>query len=102
MVGTHYSYTSIDGIDIFSRSAGPIEAPTLLLLHGFPSSSFQFRHMLGTLSDRWHLVAPDLPGFGFTKVGSGQPYAYTFDGLADTITNWIDKMGLKNFRSIPS
>ena len=95
MAEIKYSYASIDGTEIFFRSAGEVEAPTLLLLHGFPSSSFQFRHMLRGLSDQWHLVAPDLPGFGFTKVASSQKYTYTFDGLADTIARWIDKLGLE-------
>ena len=87
-------YTTIDNVEVFYRNAGSPEAPTVLLLHGFPSSSFQFRHMLAALSDEWHLVAPDLPGFGFTKVGTQKPYAYTFDGLADTTARWIEKLDL--------
>ena len=91
---TRYGYRSIDGIEIFSRSAGEINAPTVLLLHGFPSSSFQFRSMLGALSDQWHLVTPDLPGFGFTSVASDFSYNYTFDSLADTLSKWIDQLNL--------
>jgi len=61
---------SVVDVEVFYRQAGNVDVPTVLLLHGFPSSSFQFRHMLGALSGRWNLVAPDLLGFGFTKVGS--------------------------------
>jgi pimeloyl-ACP methyl ester carboxylesterase len=63
-----YQYLSVDGVDIFYRSAGVAVAPTVLLLHGFPSSSPQFRYMFVALADQWHLVAPDLPGFGFTEL----------------------------------
>ena len=91
---TRYSYHSIDGIEIFFRSAGETTAPTVLRLHGFPSSSFQFRSMLNALSDQWHLVAPDLPGFGFTSIASGHSYHYTFDSLADTVSKWIDELDL--------
>jgi pimeloyl-ACP methyl ester carboxylesterase len=84
----------VDGVDVFYRSAGPREAPSVLLLHGFPSSSFQFRHMLTALSDRWNLIAPDLPGFGFTKLERQQTYLYSFDRLADTMARWIEKLKL--------
>lgn len=88
-----YRNASVDGVEVFYRSAGPRDAPTLLLLHGFPSSSFQFRFMLASLSDKWHLVAPDLPGFGFTRVGAAS-YRYSFDQLADTIARFIEKLQL--------
>jgi pimeloyl-ACP methyl ester carboxylesterase len=94
MAEIRYRYALVDDVEVFYRSAGNIEAPTVLLLHGFPSSSFQYRHMLAGLSDKWHLVAPDLPGFGFTKVRTRQPYSYTFDSLAETIARWIEKLDL--------
>lgn len=83
---------SVDGVDLFYRIAGRAGSPVMLLLHGFPSSSFQYRHMLSALSDRWQLVAPDLPGFGFSAIT--QPYTYTFDRLADTIAQWIESLDL--------
>ena len=64
----HYRYVDADGVRMFYREAGNPELPTLLLLHGYPSSSHQFRDLIPLLSDRFHLVAPDLPGFGFTDV----------------------------------
>jgi pimeloyl-ACP methyl ester carboxylesterase len=94
MTEIRYRYALIDDVEVFYRSAGKVEAPTVLLLHGFPSSSFQYRHMLAGLSDKWHLVAPDLPGFGFTEVGAKRSYSYRFDSLADTIALWIDKLNL--------
>lgn len=92
---TKYRVVSIGDVEVFYRQAGDVDAPAVLLLHGFPSSSFQFRHMLGALSDQWNLVAPDLPGFGFTNLGSEQQYSYTFDNLADTIGRWIEKLDLR-------
>jgi pimeloyl-ACP methyl ester carboxylesterase len=86
-------YVSVDGVDMFYREAGPPEKPTLLLLHGFPSSSIQFRHLLTGVADRWHLVAPDLPGFGFTKLNNSH-YSFTFDGLASTIRAFIRNLNL--------
>jgi len=92
MAEIRYCYSVVDGVEVMYRSAGPVGAPTVLLLHGFPSSSFQFRQMLTALSDQWHLLAPDLPGFGFTTVRSERSYSYSFDGIADTIAQWIDKL----------
>src|SRR5579883_3603854 len=65
---THYRTVKVDGIDIFYREAGPADAPVVLLLHGFPASSFQFRDLIPRLADRYRVIAPDLPGFGFTQV----------------------------------
>jgi pimeloyl-ACP methyl ester carboxylesterase len=95
MAETKHRFVSIGDVDIFYRQAGDLDAPAVLLLHGFPSSSFQFRHMLAGLSDQWNLLAPDLPGFGFTMVGNHQRYSYSFDNLADTIARWIEKLNLK-------
>ncbi len=71
--------------------------PTLLLLHGFPSSSHQFRELIPLLADKFHLIAPDLPGFGFTEVPADRHYLYTFDGLAKTLIDFVDALDLQRF-----
>lgn len=97
MATVHHRYRTLDGVDLFYREAGRSGAPTVLLLHGFPSSSIQFRCMLRDLSDECHLVAPDLPGFGFTRVSDPTRYRFTFDGLATTIAGFIRALGLDVF-----
>jgi pimeloyl-ACP methyl ester carboxylesterase len=82
---THIHRITADGVSVFYREAGPPEAPTVLLLHGFPASSFQYRELIPRLADRYRVVAPDLPGFGFTEVPAARNYKYTFDALAKTI-----------------
>ncbi len=74
-----------DGVKVFYRAAGQANAPVVLLLHGFPTSSFMFRELIPRLADDYRVIAPDLPGFGFTEVPAGRKYSYTFDGLAITI-----------------
>src|SRR5580658_5830205 len=74
-----------DGVKVFYRAAGQANAPAVLLLHGFPTSSFMFRELIPRLADNYRVIAPDLPGFGFTEVPAGREYSYTFDGLAITI-----------------
>ena len=74
-----------DGVTVFYREAGPADAPTVLLLHGFPTSSFQCRELIPRLADRYRVIAPDLPGFGFTEISEKRNYKYTFDALANTI-----------------
>ena len=74
-----------DGVQVFYRAAGEAEAPVLLLLHGFPTSSFMFRELIPRLADDYRVIAPDLPGFGFTEVPPERKYAYSFDALASTI-----------------
>ncbi|KAI0310670.1 alpha/beta hydrolase fold protein [Amylostereum chailletii] len=86
-----------DGVDVFYRAAGKPESPTLLLLHGFPSSSFQFRTLLPLLAADYRVLAPDLPGFGFTDVPAERQYAYTFDGLSKTVEAFVDALGLTKF-----
>lgn len=86
----HVPHTSIhriqaDGVTVFYREAGPADAPVVLLLHGFPTSSFQYRELIPRLADRYRVIAPDLPGFGFTEVPPERHYKYTFDALAKTI-----------------
>jgi pimeloyl-ACP methyl ester carboxylesterase len=86
-----------DGVKVFYREAGPPGGATVLLLHGFPTSSFQFRHLIPRLADRYRVIAPDLPGFGFTEVPDGRDYRYTFDSLATTILAFTDALGLSRY-----
>lgn len=86
-----------DGVDVFYREAGPADAPVLLLLHGFPSSSHMFRDLMPLLADRYRVIAPDLPGFGFTVVPPQRNYAYTFDSLARTMEAFVDALGLRKY-----
>lgn len=87
----------IDGLDIFYREAGPKGAPTLLLLHGFPTSSHMFRNLIPALADQYHVVAPDYPGFGFSSAPTADEFDYTFDKLADVVEKFTEKLSLKKF-----
>ena len=93
----HYRKIEIDKLNIFYREAGPANAPVVLLLHGYPTSSHMFRNLIPILSDRYHVIAPDLPGFGFSDSPEHQQFDYTFDNLAKTVQGFIDKLGLKRF-----
>lgn len=86
-----------DGLKIFYRSAGDPTAPALLLLHGFPSSSFMFRELIPRLADRYYIVAPDLPGFGFTEIPEARNYRYSFDALAKTVESFTDALNLRSY-----
>lgn len=86
-----------DGVDIFYREAGREDAPVLLLLHGFANSSFYFRHLMPLLADRFRLIAPDLPSFGFTQVPAERHYEFTFASLSRTIAAFVDALGLKRY-----
>jgi pimeloyl-ACP methyl ester carboxylesterase len=94
---TSHHRIEADGVRVFYREAGPANAPVILLLHGFPTSSFQFRELIPRLADRYRVIAPDLPGFGFTEVPEGRGYAYTFDGLARTIFAFTEALNLKRY-----
>jgi len=87
----------VDGVSVFYRAAGDTAAPVVLLLHGFPSSSFMFRELIPRLSDQYRVIAPDLPGFGFTKVPAERKYVYTFDALAKTIAAFNQALGIERF-----
>ncbi|MBU5379231.1 alpha/beta fold hydrolase [Pantoea septica] len=93
----HYRYADADGVRMFYREAGNPELPTLLLLHGYPSSSHQFRDLITLLSDTFHLVAPDLPGFGFTDVPDARRYVYSFDALGETLAVFVDALRLERY-----
>jgi pimeloyl-ACP methyl ester carboxylesterase len=86
-----------DGVSVFYREAGPADGPHVLLLHGFPTSSFQYRELMPRLADRYHVVAPDLPGFGFTEVPAARRYSYSFDTLARTIGAFTEALNLKKY-----
>ncbi len=94
---TTYNSVTIDGLKIFYREAGPHNAPTVLLLHGFPTSSRMFDTLIPELAERYHLVAPDYPGFGNSDAPSAETFAYTFDHLAAVIGDFTEKLGLKSY-----
>ncbi len=93
----HYRHAAVNGHNIFYREAGLKDAATILLLHGFPTSSHMFRNLIPTLAEKYHVVAPDLPGFGFTESPSRAKFAYTFENLAKTIDAFTDAIGLTKF-----
>jgi pimeloyl-ACP methyl ester carboxylesterase len=92
-----YRIVKIDGLGIFYREAGPKDAPTLLLLHGFPTSSHMFRNLIPALADQYHVVAPDYPGFGYSSAPSIDKFDYTFDKLADVMEEFTEKIGLEKY-----
>jgi len=94
---TKYQYATVDGHKIFYREAGPKTAPTILLLHGFPTSSHMFRNLIPALADRYHVVAPDLPGFGFSDAPDRKQFRYSFENLAATIHKFTHTIGLNCF-----
>jgi nuclear transport factor 2 (NTF2) superfamily protein/pimeloyl-ACP methyl ester carboxylesterase len=93
----NYRKVSADGLQIFYREAGPADAPTVLLLHGYPTSSHMFRRLIPLLSQHYHVIAPDMPGFGLSDLPEREAYGYTFDHLAETMQAFIDALGLKRF-----
>jgi pimeloyl-ACP methyl ester carboxylesterase len=86
-----------DGVTVFYREAGPADAPVVLLLHGFPASSFMYRQLIPLLADKYRVIAPDLPGFGFTEVPAKRAYKYSFDTLARTTLAFTDALQLKRY-----
>jgi pimeloyl-ACP methyl ester carboxylesterase len=92
-----HSRIEADGVTVFYREAGSAEAPVVLLLHGFPSSSFQYRELMPRLADRFRVIAPDLPGFGFTEVPKERDYQYTFESLASTMLAFTSALNLTRY-----
>ena len=90
-------FLEADRLTVFVREAGAKSSPVILLLHGFPSSSFQYRELMPLLADRYRVIAPDLPGFGFTEAPASRNYQYNFDNLATTITAFVQVMQLERF-----
>lgn len=94
---TKHRTVQVDGLDIFYREAGDPADPTLLLLHGFPSSSQMFRNLIPRLSDRYHLVAPDYPGFGQSSFPARDRFEYTFERIYEVVMRFVDAVGLGRF-----
>ena len=86
-----------DGVEVFYRSAGEPNAPVVLLLHGFPTSSFMFRELIPRLAEQFRVIAPDFPGFGFTVIPESRNYTYSFDALAHTLEAFTDAVGLNRY-----
>jgi pimeloyl-ACP methyl ester carboxylesterase len=97
MTTIQYRKVSVDGLNVFYRQAGKADAPALLLLHGFPSSSHMFRQLIPALSDRFHVVAPDLPGFGQSDMPPRDKFTYTFARLAEVIERFTEVINLARF-----
>ena len=94
---TTYHRAQVDSVGIFYREAGPKNAPTIVLMHGFPSSSREFDTLIPLLATKYHLIAPDYPGFGLSDAPSPTRYAYTFDHIAQTIGDLLGKLGVKDY-----
>src|SRR5258707_7324439 len=92
-----YRKVDVDGIGVFYREAGPKDAPTILLLHGFPTASHMFRELIPRLADRFRLVAPDLPGFGQSAMPTGGTFQYTFECLAGIMGRFTEALELDRF-----
>lgn len=93
----HYRNIKVNDVNLFYREAGPADAPTILLLHGYPTSSHMFRNLIPVLSRDYHVIAPDLPGFGYSDAPDHQQFDYTFDHLAGIIQSFTDKLKMKRF-----
>ena len=93
----HHQYAAVEGNQIFYREAGPKDAPAILLLHGFPTSSHMFRTLIPELAGRYHVVAPDLPGFGFSDAPDRKRFQYSFEKLAAVIARFTETIGLERF-----
>src|SRR5580692_13013710 len=94
---TTYHRTQVGGVGVFYREAGPKDAPVIVLLHGFPSSSREFDTLIPVLATRYHLIAPDFPGFGQSDAPPPSSYAYTFDNLAKTINGLLEQLKINTY-----
>lgn len=93
----HYQNIKVNGLNIFYRESGSKNAPIVLLLHGYPTSSFMYRNLIPILSQKYHVIAPDLPGFGFSDAPDHDQFEYTFDNLTKTMQGLIDELAIKRF-----
>lgn len=96
-MSVRFATVDVDGLKVFYREAGDPARPAVLLLHGFPSASHMFRDLIPELAGRYHVVAPDLPGFGMTEQPARDKFAYTFDNIANVIGRFTEVLGLKTF-----
>ncbi len=96
-MATKHRTVEIDGLEIFYREAGSPELPTLLLLHGFPTSSHMFRNLIGLLEDRFHVVAPDYPGYGNSAMPLVDAFDYSFDRIAELMDTFVETLGLERY-----
>lgn len=96
-MSVHFNTIDVDGLKVFYREAGPSTRPTVLLLHGFPSASHMFRDLIPELADHYHVVAPDLPGFGMTEQPAREQFTYSFENLSKVIGRFTEVLGLKKF-----
>lgn len=96
-VQVHHRYEQVNDVKVFYREAGDKKAPTVLLLHGFAASSFMYRNLIPMLADKYHVIAPDLPGFGFTEAPARGKYSYTFDQLAKTMNQFTEQLKLDHY-----
>lgn len=94
---THHRTTQIEGVGVFYREAGPRDAPVILLLHGFPTSSHMFRNLIPQLADRYRVIAPDYPGYGQSDSPDRDHFSYTFDRFAELMDALLDQLGVKQF-----
>lgn len=94
---TLYKTVNVNGLEIFYREAGSEDTPVIILLHGFPTSSHMFRNLIPALSDRYHVVAPDYPGFGSSSMPKVDEFDYTFDHIAEIVDSFIEKLGFKTY-----
>ena len=94
---TRYQRIKVDGLELFYREAGSKTAPAVLLLHGFPTSSHMFRNLIPALAERYHVIAPDLPGFGFSESPDRKKFRYTFENLTKVITRFTEAIGLERY-----
>ena len=96
-----YRTLNVEGLEIFYREAGPRDAPTVLLLHGFPSSSHMFRNLIPMLADKYHVVAPDFPGYGQSSAPSVNDFDYSYERLATVTEKFTEKLNLSSYAFIP-
>jgi pimeloyl-ACP methyl ester carboxylesterase len=96
-MSVHFNTVDVDGLKVFYRESGDPDRPTVLLLHGFPSASHMFRDLIPELADCFHVVAPDLPGFGMTEQPARDRFAYTFENIANVIGRFTEALGLEKF-----
>ncbi|OAN36232.1 alpha/beta fold hydrolase [Mycolicibacterium iranicum] len=97
MLDVHHRYATVDGRQIFYREAGAVDAPVVVLLHGFPTSSFMFRNLIPALADRYRVIAPDYLGFGYSDAPAVDEFDYTFDALAAHVAGLLDQLGVVRY-----